>query len=138
MFFLQSFCRILLATIFSVEFDINIIRHHYSTSFFDNIIRHISTIFDIIRHVSTGFSVELCRSGIRQHFQTNFIRQHFQTEPFDNIFRQTLFDSIFCRCRISINIQGLNDIISGSRSAFIRNYTGIQNYINRLSNYLII
>ena len=66
--FITYYIGILLATIFSVEFDINIIRHHYSTSFFDNIIRHISTIFDTIRHVSTGFSVEPCRNIIRQHF----------------------------------------------------------------------
>ena len=77
--FLQSFCRILLATIFSVEFDTNIIRQHFSTTFFYRI-RQYSTQFDTILHYSTEFSVEIYRSGIRQHFQTNFIRQHFQTE----------------------------------------------------------
>ena len=73
MFFLQSFCRILLATIFSVEFDTNIFRHHFSPTFFDRI-RHCSTLFDTIR----------------QYFLSKFVEAEF-----DNIFRQTLFDNIF-------------------------------------------
>ena len=74
MFFLQSFYRILLATIFSVEFDTNIIRQHFSTSFFANIFRQDSTLFDTIR----------------QYFLSKFVEAEF-----DNIFRQTLFDNIF-------------------------------------------